>query len=513
YIFDNYTVGTGATLTIEPGVVCKFTDNTGLSVYKGLLALGGATFDSTIVFTSIKDDYYGGDTNANGSADGPYNYIWRGIIFQSQSLDPLCNLQHCIINHAGYPWGNMQGGVTAFSANPTIQYCSFFNDYWGVNAYGSANPVINYCDFTSIANEAVHNHDQSFVIDAENNWWGDNSGPTHVDNPGGTGEPVSDSVDYDPWLTDGALNPRMGDVSLNGLIQAFDASLILQYTVGNITLNEIQQLAADVSGNGGGDPITAFDASLILQYVVGLISSFPAEELYHDLPARFTDTRLRLEDAAVNQGELISLPVYLENAGGLTALETTLNYDPDLLSLINVEPAGTAAGMYFRFNADEAAGTLRLALAGTQTLPENLQVFTVTFQAAADIIDKVSTSVTIGRFLAQEDDLTEIAKSAEILIQGTPGQFALHPAYPNPFNPVVTLGFSLPEDGVPVRMDVLNMLGQRVVTLLDETKSAGEYTLQWNGTDAAGNNLQSGLYFVRLKAGDYLKIQKIMLIK
>ncbi len=169
--------------------------------------------------------------------------------------------------------------------------------------------------------------------------------------------------------------------------------------------------------------------------------------------------------------------------------------------------------MNFRFSVDEQAGILKLALAGTLSLPENLPVYEVTLQAATDIIGTVSTSVTIERFLAHEDDLTSIAKSGEILIQGTPEKFALHPAYPNPFNMSVTLSFSIPEDNVYIRLDIFNVLGQKVTTLLNETKTAGEYTLRWNGKDAAGNNMQSGLYFVRLEAGEYGEIQKVMLLK
>ncbi len=60
----------------------------------------------------------------------------------------------------------------------------------------------------------INNVDKSFVINAENNWWGSDSGPTHSSNPAGTGSIVTDAVDFDPWLGAGASNPIMGDVSL-----------------------------------------------------------------------------------------------------------------------------------------------------------------------------------------------------------------------------------------------------------------------------------------------------------
>lgn len=71
---------------------------------------------------------------------------------------------------------------------------------------------------------------------------------------------------------------RLGDVSDNGEITAYDALLILQHVVGGTTLSERQLAAADVSGRGG---VTAYDAALILQFVVGIIDRFPA---YHEIP-------------------------------------------------------------------------------------------------------------------------------------------------------------------------------------------------------------------------------------
>lgn len=65
-----------------------------------------------------------------------------------------------------------------------------------------------------------------------------------------------------------------GDVDGNGKVEAFDASLVLQYVVGKISENDIAVLAADADGNG---KVEAYDASLVLQYVVGKIASFPAE--------------------------------------------------------------------------------------------------------------------------------------------------------------------------------------------------------------------------------------------
>jgi hypothetical protein len=120
YLFGNYTIGTGAVLTISPGIVLKFFYFNGMTVRKGLIAEGGSTPDSTIVFTDFRDDFYGGDTNADTTASSPTSYYagWYGITFQDESLDPLCRLKNCILRYGGLSYG--YAAVTANNASPTI---------------------------------------------------------------------------------------------------------------------------------------------------------------------------------------------------------------------------------------------------------------------------------------------------------------------------------------------------------------------------------------------------------
>ena len=90
---------------------------------------------------------------------------------------------------------------------------------------------------------------------------------------------------------------------------------------------------------------------------------------------------------------------------------------------------------------------------------------------------------------------------------GTPSEFALHPVYPNPFNSVTTLSYDLPKDD-NVLLLVYDVMGREVVRLMDEYKSAGTYEITFDAS-----NLVSGVYFVRLVAGDFTETQKIVLMK
>ncbi len=93
-----------------------------------------------------------------------------------------------------------------------------------------------------------------------------------------------------------------------------------------------------------------------------------------------------------------------------------------------------------------------------------------------------------------------------------PEVFALHQNYPNPFNPVTRLRFDLPEKS-RVRLEIYNMLGQKVATVVDREMEAGFHTLSWNGRDASGAALASGVYIYRLRAGDFVKARKMILLK
>ena len=80
---------------------------------------------------------------------------------------------------------------------------------------------------------------------------------------------------------------------------------------------------------------------------------------------------------------------------------------------------------------------------------------------------------------------------------GLPAGFVLGPNYPNPFNPSTVIPYELASSGY-VRLDVFNLLGQRVATLVDGTQAAGAHRAQWDGTDAAGQAAAGGVYVYRL---------------
>jgi len=94
-----------------------------------------------------------------------------------------------------------------------------------------------------------------------------------------------------------------------------------------------------------------------------------------------------------------------------------------------------------------------------------------------------------------------------------PAAFDLAQNFPNPFNPETVIRYSLPE-AATVTLEIYNMLGQKVRTLVDHTQQAADfYSLNWNGRDDNGKALASGMYLYRLTAGSYVNTRKMVLMK
>jgi hypothetical protein len=88
-----------------------------------------------------------------------------------------------------------------------------------------------------------------------------------------------------------------------------------------------------------------------------------------------------------------------------------------------------------------------------------------------------------------------------------PTEFALHGNYPNPFNPSTSIRFDLPEAS-EVRLQVFDLLGREVATVLNKAMEAGQHAVTWEA-----GTLPSGVYLYRLEAGEFVETRRMVLLK
>jgi hypothetical protein len=102
-----------------------------------------------------------------------------------------------------------------------------------------------------------------------------------------------------------------------------------------------------------------------------------------------------------------------------------------------------------------------------------------------------------------------VFKDGEIQLAdgATPQEFALHQNFPNPFNPRTTISFTIPTES-HVTLEIFNVTGEKVATLVDGTRTAGLHLVPFDAT-----GLSTGIYVYRLTAGDMRETRKMILLK
>ncbi|MFQ5798744.1 MAG: FlgD immunoglobulin-like domain containing protein, partial [Bacteroidota bacterium] len=118
---------------------------------------------------------------------------------------------------------------------------------------------------------------------------------------------------------------------------------------------------------------------------------------------------------------------------------------------------------------------------------------------------------------AQQGNDTTATSAPTVIYQWVQGQilptmFKLEQNYPNPFNPSTTIQFQLAEFA-KVKIAILDILGRHIKTLVKEEMDPGAYSLVWDGTDASGRRVASGVYLYRMRAGDFIRSKKMLLVK
>ena len=122
--------------------------------------------------------------------------------------------------------------------------------------------------------------------------------------------------------------------------------------------------------------------------------------------------------------------------------------------------------------------------------------------------EALNQSVEHGTSALQAD----LLRQNKVLEQNPPSEYRLFANYPNPFNPSTRIRYALKEEG-PVTLQIFNVLGQEVRTLVDGVETAGDKTVVWDGRNTAGMPVPSGTYFYRIVAGNFVQAKTMILLK
>jgi hypothetical protein len=109
-------------------------------------------------------------------------------------------------------------------------------------------------------------------------------------------------------------------------------------------------------------------------------------------------------------------------------------------------------------------------------------------------------------------DITDVTTSVNEDPRPLPAHFALLQNHPNPFNPTTHIRYELPKDS-PVRLVIYNVNGQVVRELVNGVRPAGRHVVEWDGRNATGDGVSSGVYFYQITAGTFAMTKKLILIK
>jgi len=266
----------------------------------------------------------------------------------------------------------------------------------------------------------------------------------------------------------------------------------------------------DVSGDG---TISAYDASLIIQYVVGLIGDFPVNMVvgpHYDITLR--NYIVWAPEQLAKAGEVIDVPIAINDATGLLSGGISVKYDPTMLKAVAVTAFPLLSGNYWQANT-QLEGEVRIAFAGTTPIEGRGNLLKIEFEVLPHSDGKTSPIILSRVDLSNSLTITKQNGSVKVL---TPNS-ALLPNFPNPFNPETWLPYQLSTDANVV-IQIHNTKGQLIRFIFAGWQTAGSYiakdrAVYWDGRDNLGEKVSSGVYFYTLQADDFKATRRMIMVK
>ncbi len=304
-----------------------------------------------------------------------------------------------------------------------------------------------------------------------------------------------------------------GDINFDKRVDVGDAVSVVGTILGNYSLTSRQFDAADLVVDLS---IDVFDLVGIVNAVFG-IPMAPA-------PGQFANTGLAqvaLDYDDVFSGTSDMIMVRSELPEAIAGVELDISYDPAVVTL-GKPVAGPEADRLNLVYSDNGHGNMKILLHFTNPF-RNADLIS---PGIADLVE--IPMIAVGDIEAGDESqlrlsnaLLSTSNSESVRVEGfgpnLPTSFVLQQNYPNPFNPTTTIEFSLGGgDDATVRhahLDIYNILGQHVINLINDDLTAGNHSIEWNGTNGSGQSVATGIYLYKLQVDDRSETKKMLLLK
>ncbi|MDP6040021.1 MAG: cohesin domain-containing protein [Candidatus Latescibacteria bacterium] len=218
-----------------------------------------------------------------------------------------------------------------------------------------------------------------------------------------------------------------------------------------------------------------------------------------------SEAQIQLISSPGSQSDQIMVDVQVQNADQVKGYHLDLSYNPETLELINIQGRnGSAFGTPIIHTAPGSA-TLADILASNAQINEQGELATLTFR----VLSPTYTLDLTEGVLADNDGHINILRDIQLQARKT---VSLEQNVPNPFNPATQIAYTLPQAG-DVLLVIHNLLGQEIRVLDRGYRTAGRYQISWDGKDALGHPVSSGVYIYRLTGANQIQTRRMMLLK
>jgi hypothetical protein len=218
-------------------------------------------------------------------------------------------------------------------------------------------------------------------------------------------------------------------------------------------------------------------------------------------------------------GELLTLTANVDDAQALQGWGFSVEYDVTQYEFVEarapegnlLESAGGEAPLFLQSTDESGVISLASAVSNGPVANGEGVVAEMVFRPIGDIENSLF-DISNGVVFDPNQLQNRVGTPGSLEVRAIPTSFALNQNFPNPFNPETTISYDL-ADGGRVELEIYNVMGQMVNQLVSDEQAAGRYSVVWDGSDAIGRSVGSGVYFYRLNTTQYNAVRKLMLLK